>query len=457
MLGMVFAVGGVAVLGMMDEHDLATGVRIETSREQRIIANLVASHLRSRLIAADGEGPPLERVEVDGGVWRFPTVRMALEPRRSLPDALLSANSEHRVLLWSTAAPGLRTLAGDPVVSPSLAEGVANDDDRVWLAPGEAAALDLPEAPAVAGLARIQTRRLGDWVVAVVSSLERQRERESRRYLRTAVVVSLASLVIIGLGVVLLRSRGHARALVGALTHEGVRRDRETRLARESRMAALLTFASGIAHELATPLAVIAVRAEELARNAADDRARRGARAILEQIRRIQERTRQFVALARGATPQRERCLAAEVIADAVARARHRFDRACVSLEIRPFDASLALCGDTRLLEYSLTSLLINACDASPPGGTVELSADVVDGRLTIAVCDRGPGVGPARLARLMAHRSVEHKHEGTGLGLAITGEIMRMHHGELMLGARTGGGTSAALCLPIDRTRGPS
>jgi hypothetical protein len=31
-LGMVFAVGGVAVLGMMDEHDLATGVRIETSR-----------------------------------------------------------------------------------------------------------------------------------------------------------------------------------------------------------------------------------------------------------------------------------------------------------------------------------------------------------------------------------------------------------------------------------------
>jgi signal transduction histidine kinase len=358
------------------------------------------------------------------------------------------------VLLWSTAAPELRTLAGDLVFSPSLAEGVANDDDRVWLAPVEAAALDLPEAPAVAGLARIQTRRLGDWVVAVVSSLEHQRKRESRRYVRTAVMVSLASLVIISLGAVLLRYRGHAQALVGALTHEDARRDRETRLTRESRMAALLTFATGIAHELSTPLAMIAVRAEELARNAVDDRTRRGAQAILEQIRRIQERTRQFVMLARGATPPRERRLTAEIIGDAVARARHRFDHAGVSLEILPFDPSLSLCGDTRLLEYSLTSLLINACDASSPGGAVELSTNVVDERLTIAVRDRGPGIDPALFARLMARRSVEHKHEGTGLGLAITGEIMRMHNGELVLAARAGGGTSAALCLPIERAR---
>ena len=54
----------------------------------------------------------------------------------------------------------------------------------------------------------------------------------------------------------------------------------------------LFTFAAGIAHELSTPLGVIAMRAEQLENSADDDRARRGARAITEQVSRIHDQAR---------------------------------------------------------------------------------------------------------------------------------------------------------------------
>jgi two-component system, NtrC family, sensor kinase len=450
-LGMLLAIGTVAVMGMMDEHTLSTRVRVETSREQRVLASLMASEFHDRLAALGGSGPPLERAAVAGGVWSFNDGALAVEPRAIIPAEGFSARGEHRLVLWSTAAPELRTLTGEKVFAPSLAAAVAADDDRVWLPSREAAALDLPDAPAVAGLARFHTHRLGDWVIAVISSIEMQRLREARRYIRTVVMVGLASLVAIGFGLAIGRHRRQARALLGALACEDVRRGRETRLTREGRMASLLTFATGIVHELSPPLGVIAARAEELAGSAEDDRTRRSAHAIIEQIRRIRDRMDQFVVLARGATPPRERCLAVDVIADAVGRSRHRFDRAGVALVLSACEAPRWIRGDTRLLEHALTNLLLNACDASPPGGVVELSVEIDEAQSMITVRDRGAGIGPFRLPGHTALPAGEAGQKGSGLGLAIAGEVMRMHRGELVIEARPGGGTCASLCFPSE------
>jgi len=122
---------------------------------------------------------------------------VAVRRGKILHEEALSDDGDHRVLLWSSATLELRTLAGDLVSIPSVSHAVAGGDGSAWLTPKEAAHLGLPEDTAVAGLARLHTDRLGDWTVAVVSSIQRHSGREARRYVRTIVVVSLASMLAI--------------------------------------------------------------------------------------------------------------------------------------------------------------------------------------------------------------------------------------------------------------------
>jgi two-component system NtrC family sensor kinase len=416
-LAMMLAIGGIAALGVMDERSLVVGVRLEISREQRVLATVLATELREKLEAIGGDGPCFDKAAVEDGVWLFgdDDDAVAVEPRKILHGEALSDDGDHRVLLWSSAAHELRTLAGGLVSIPSVSHAVAGKEGNAWLTAKEAEQLGLPEDVAVAGLASFHTNRLGDWTVAVVSSAQRHSGREARRYVRTIVMVALASLVVLGFGLVLLRTQRQERALERALAREEHRGQLEAQLAREGRAATMMTFAAGIAHELSTPLGVIAMRAEQLENGADDDRARRGARAITEQVGRIHDQARRFLAIARGASPLRERFPVTDVLHSAASRVEHRFEHAGVKLKIETCDDPPWVHGDARLLEHALTNLLLNACDASSAGGVVGLLVKMADGVLAIEVRDRGVGIDPALVARLRPFFST--KAEGGGHG----------------------------------------
>lgn len=450
-LAMLLAIVAIAALGVMDERSLVSSLRQEIGREQQVLAEVLATELRAGIGELGGEGPAVGLVGVEGGEWRFGDGSIRVEPGRVLVGEAFSGDGEHRLLLWSGAARELRTLAGELVAIPSVAFAAAAGEGRAWLPSAEAERLGLPAELAIAGLARVDTRRLGDWTLAVVSSIQPHRGREARRYARTIVVVALASLVVVGFGLVFLRAQRQERALEQALAREALRAQQEAQLAREGRAATMLTFAAGIAHELSTPLGVIAMRAEQLEEHVEDERARRGAHAISEQVGRIREHARRFLAIARGAAPLRERFPAGEVLRHAAAWVRHRFEAAGVALVVTPADDLPWIHGDARLLEHALTNLLLNACDASSPGEAVELAASCERATLTIEVRDRGVGVDPDLLAGIRPFFSTKAEGEGTGLGLSIASEVMRMHRGALALSARPGGGTRAVLTLPAE------
>lgn len=445
---MVLAIGVIAALGVMDERSLVSTTRIESSREPRVLAEVLASEFRAGLSSLGGD-EPAGAGHAEGGAWRFEDTSLVIEPRQLLHEDAIANDADHRLLVWATATGDPRTIDGVRVDIPSVAHAATAGESSAWLTPSEAHRLGLPEELAVAGLSRVDDPRFGEWIVAVVSSTERQRAREARRYARTIVMVSLASLVVLGFGLVLLRTQRQERAFERMLARESMRAQQEVQLAREGRAATMLTFAAGIAHELSTPLGVIAMRAEQLENNADDDRARRGARAITEQVAKIRESARGFLAIARGAAPLHERFPADDVLRSAVARVEHRFERAGVSLRVQSLSGLPWIYGDARLLEHALTNLLLNACDASRVRGEVELGASRSDSQLEIVVSDRGGGIDQAIRGRMQPFFST--KAEGTGLGLAIASEVMRMHRGELRLDERSGGGTNAVLRLPAE------
>src|SRR5579863_3007021 len=95
----------------------------------------------------------------------------------------------------------------------------------------------------------------------------------------------------------------------------------------------MMTLASGMAHELATPLGVIVGRAEQLlARAGSDERSTKSLQSVLEQTQRIDEVIRGFLDLARGGAPALQDVAPAELVESARALVEHRFAKASVRL-----------------------------------------------------------------------------------------------------------------------------
>lgn len=106
---------------------------------------------------------------------------------------------------------------------------------------------------------------------------------------------------------------------------------------------------------------------------------------------------------------------------------------------------------DQRKLERVLYNLLLNACEAAPPlAGVVEIAAREVDGSITIAVSDNGPGIADSIQDRLF-HPFVSYgKENGTGLGLAVVQKIVQDHEGEIFVERTVQGRTVFRIVLPV-------
>jgi len=206
----------------------------------------------------------------------------------------------------------------------------------------------------------------------------------------------------------------------------------------------------GVAHEISTPLGVIAARAEQMMpRVASDERLSASVAAILSQTDRINQVVRGLLGLARGDAPSAERIHPRDLIDGAVSLVEHRFVKAGVRL-IRRGDDGPAVMGDPRLLEHAIINLLLNACDACDPGAEVEIQVRRDGAEVEIAVADPGVGISPADAGRaLEPFFTTKARKGGTGLGLAIAHEIVASHRGSLVFSAQSPRGTRAAIRLP--------
>jgi signal transduction histidine kinase len=256
---------------------------------------------------------------------------------------------------------------------------------------------------------------------------------------------------VLAFGGVALRQQRKELELGRALALADVQRQADEVLGRSHRIATLGTFAVGIAHEISTPLGVIAGRAEQLEpRVAGDERAARGVREIIAQSDRIGRVIRGFLNLARGGVPADEPVAPAAVVRGALALVEHRFARAGVRLESEVPPDVRPVRGDARLLEHALINLLLNACDACARGGAVVVSVVAAEDTVSVRVADDGVGIAPEAAQRATEpFFTTKPGGEGSGLGLAIVSEIVHHHRGALVITPRPPRGTLVSMDLP--------
>ena len=223
------------------------------------------------------------------------------------------------------------------------------------------------------------------------------------------------------------------------------------------RLAAVGKLASVIAHEVGTPLHVIAGRARHLGRRLPEDDPRQGdVETIREQVGRI-TRTMQHVLQSSRAIPARREAVdLGQLVRDVAGIVTPEYVARSVQLVLSvPAGLPMVPANADGLIQV-LLNLLTNALAATPTGGRVEVggTAAVRDGRpgIALAITDTGSGIVPEHLERIFDPFFSTKQSGGTGLGLAICRDIVRAHEGVITAESAPGAGARFSIWLPGDR-----
>jgi len=239
----------------------------------------------------------------------------------------------------------------------------------------------------------------------------------------------------------------------------------EQRLGQTEKLATLGQLAAEIAHEVGTPLNVIAGRARSIQRKSKDPEAvEKNAGIVAEQtarITRIIQRLLDFTRRKVGTAAPAEVNLN-DIAQSTIELLAGQFSSARVKVRLERTDDRARVAGDSDRLQQVLINLLLNAVQAMPDGGALVVETDRVrrarpglEGSaeqdfVSIAVTDTGIGI-PAEIKERIfdPFYTTKEGQGGTGLGLAVVSGIVKEHDGWIDVEAAAPSGTVFKVFLP--------
>jgi two-component system, NtrC family, sensor histidine kinase HydH len=222
-------------------------------------------------------------------------------------------------------------------------------------------------------------------------------------------------------------------------------------LIRAEQLSAVGQLAASVAHEVRNPLTGIKMLVESaLHSNNSKPLNLEDLQVIHREIARLEQTVQGFLNFARLPAPQRSLCDLRTVVRQAADLVGARARQIKVEVLLHLPDESVSANIDRSQLETVLVNLFINALDAMPRGGRLEVTlTDHADTGARITVADTGCGI-PAHIASRLFTPFTTTKPTGTGLGLTISGRILEEHGGSISAGNRPEGGACFVINLPL-------
>lgn len=229
------------------------------------------------------------------------------------------------------------------------------------------------------------------------------------------------------------------------------------------RLTTVGVLTAGLAHELGTPLNVVAGRAQMIASGeiAEGDEVQRAARVIGDQAERMAHLVRQLLDFARSRGGTRQVADLTKLAKESVGFLAPLAKKRGVQLTCEG-DAAITARLDASQIQQALANLVMNAIQASRAGGTVEvrvtetvvttaLRPDQAPGRhAVVEVEDHGEGIPADALHGIFdPFFTTKPVGEGTGLGLAVVYGILREHGGWIEVCTEPGSGTCFRAFVP--------
>ncbi|MEX2490575.1 MAG: ATP-binding protein [Nitrospirales bacterium] len=235
---------------------------------------------------------------------------------------------------------------------------------------------------------------------------------------------------------------------VGDMTKQ---RALESQLRKTERLAELGTLASGMAHEIGTPMNVILGRAELLMRKAKDEPTRKGLETIVTQVERITKIMNQLLSFARKRPSEQRGVDLVGAIGSVLDMLLEKFNNNNIAV-IQDYVPDLPrVLADPDHISQVLLNLLLNACQAMPGGGTLTLSLCLKEEMVELSVQDAGTGIPEDQISKIFdPFFTTKAVGEGTGLGLTVVHGIILEHNGTIHVNSVPNKGTTFTISLPV-------
>jgi len=217
----------------------------------------------------------------------------------------------------------------------------------------------------------------------------------------------------------------------------------------QERMAAMGEMAARLAHEIKNPLASISGSAQVLAGMSGDETAARLQRILVDESQRLSRILDEFLDYGRQRQTTLKPCDLVSLLRDCLSLLRR-------SEQVRP-DHTIQLeapnrvmtLGDENLLRQVFWNLSLNAVQAMPEGGRLEIEVERRGPSVLLRWRDQGVGMDEA--ARQVAFEPFVSSHRGgTGLGLAVVFTAVEEHGGSVDIDSSPGNGTTVSVMLPL-------
>jgi len=241
----------------------------------------------------------------------------------------------------------------------------------------------------------------------------------------------------------------------------------QDQLASQQRFAVMGEMIGTIAHEIRNPLGSIELFASLLGTSIQEDSERQAlAKQIATVVRSLDHVLSNLLVMTKNLGPHAQAVSLDSIVHDGIMMAMHAIRERSISVRENLQTSPRMVCVDEPLFKQALLNLLLNAIQASPVNGVVEISSrwasidsspSHVPGNqagfqareaVVLSVRDSGCGIRKEDQER-MFEPFFSKRRGGTGLGLAIVRQIMDVHQGWVEWTSTPGGGTTMALWIP--------
>ncbi|HME53154.1 MAG TPA: PAS domain S-box protein [Candidatus Lokiarchaeia archaeon] len=238
----------------------------------------------------------------------------------------------------------------------------------------------------------------------------------------------------------------------------------EAQYLRAQRMESIGTLAGGIAHDMNNILTPIMLSVDLFKSKFDDEESQRLLEMLETNIKRGSDLTRQILSFARGVEGEHQPVQITRLITEIAKTMKETFPRSIeisTSIPEEPWN----IVGDMTQLHQVLMNLCLNARDAMPYGGSLEIDVEnmLIDDNyarmnieakagpyVVISICDTGTGMIPAVMERIFEPFFTTKKQgEGTGLGLPTALGIVKSHGGFIHVYSEVGKGSTFKVYLP--------
>lgn len=239
----------------------------------------------------------------------------------------------------------------------------------------------------------------------------------------------------------------------------------EAGLMRSQRLESLGTLAGGIAHDLNNILSPLSISTFLLRSKVSDASGQQTLDTMEEVVERGSQLVRQVLSFARGAEGERVPLDPRRVLREVVGILKETFPKS-IRIQYYGAEASWTVLANPTQIHQVLMNLCVNARDAMPEGGDLEITAEDVEfdehysqllpgskpGRyVMISVRDTGTGIGPDVLDKIFdPFFTTKEQGKGTGLGLSTSLGILRSHGGFINVYSEPGNGALFKVYLPV-------